>query len=340
MTPTSDGQPSPTSIRSRAEAYLRRSDGTRRLVDRGERAVAHAVAAVVPGHLMRNKRLFDIWERHGYYVVPAHFYEPLPDRRDVAAAVGTRSELVGVDLAPDRQLQLLAELRRWQSEYDAFPHTPAESEDGFYVGNSLFGSVDAEVLYALVRHLQPRRLFEIGSGFSTLVSARACRANEHASGRTCELVSFEPYPNDALLGGVDGLTRIERHRLQEIPLETFDRLEANDVLFIDSSHVVATGSDVCRELLEIVPRLAPGVVVHVHDIFLPGEYPRKWLEDSRYFWTEQYLLQAFLAFNDSFEILWAGQYMHLERPEALQEAFSSYDPVAGSPGSFWFRRAR
>jgi len=326
------------SIRARAEAHLRRSDSVRRFVDRTERAVAHVVAATVPSHLMKNKRLFDIWERHGYYVVPAHFYEPLPDRDDVAAALDARSELVGVDLAPERQLELLAQLRTWHDEYEALPRAEAESEDGFYVDNSLFGSVDAEVLYALVRHLQPRRLFEIGSGFSTLVSARACRANEQASGRACELVSFEPYPNEALLGSVDGLSRIERNRLQDVPLEAFLQLEANDILFIDSSHVVATGSDVCRELLEIVPRLAPGVVVHVHDVFLPGEYPRKWLQDDRYFWTEQYLLQAFLAFNDSFEVVWAGQYMHLEHPQALEDAFSSYDPVASSPGSFWFRR--
>ncbi len=340
MTPTSDGQPSPTSIRSRAEAYLRRSDGTRRLVDRGERAVAHAVAAVVPGHLMRNKRLFDIWERHGYYVVPAHFYEPLPDRRDVAAAVGTRSELVGVDLAPDRQLQLLAELRRWQSEYDAFPHTPAESEDGFYVGNSLFGSVDAEVLYALVRHLQPRRLFEIGSGFSTLVSARACRANEHASGRTCELVSFEPYPNDALLGGVDGLTRIERHRLQE----SLSRRSTGSRPTTCCSSTRVMSSRLAVTCAASSSRSCPGSRRASSSTSTTSSCRASTREsgsrDSRYFWTEQYLLQAFLAFNDSFEILWAGQYMHLERPEALQEAFSSYDPVAGSPGSFWFRRAR
>ena len=325
---------------ARAQARLRQSDELRRAVYRLERGTARALAALLPPQLMRSKRVFDVWERRGYHVLPAHFYEPVPDRGDVARALGSRSELVGVELAPERQLELLEELRGWKAEYDALPREPDESSDGFFVENTLFGTVDAELLYALVRRHKPRRIFEIGSGFSTLVSARAARANEEETGVVCELVAFEPYPGELLRGGVGGLTRIEEHRLQDVPLETFAELGEGDVLFIDSSHVVATGSDVCRELLEIVPRLAVGVLVHVHDVFLPGEYPRKWLEEDHYFWTEQYLLQAFLAFNDSFEVVWAGHFMHLEHPEALRSAFASYEPNRASPGSFWFRRVR
>jgi predicted O-methyltransferase YrrM len=305
-----------------------------------ERAAARSAARLLPRHLMRNKQLFDVWERRGYHVVPAHFYEPLPDRGDVERALGTRTALTGLDLAPDRQLALLEELRAWQAEYDALPQTAAESDDGFHLDNRLFGSVDAEVLYALIRKYRPARVFEIGSGYSTLVAARACRANEAETGVAAELVAHEPYPPERLRQGVAGLTRIEELRLQDVPLETFSQLQAGDVLFIDSSHVVATGSDVCQELLEIVPRLAAGVLVHVHDVFLPAEYPRKWLQEDRYFWTEQYLLQAFLAFNESFEVLWAGHYMHLEHPEELRAAFASYRRRPGSPGSFWFRRVR
>jgi predicted O-methyltransferase YrrM len=288
--------------------------------------------------MMKNKRLFDVWEGRGYHVLPVHFYEPLPDRADVERALASRSALVGVDLAPARQLDLLEELAQWKGEYDALPRTAAESPDGFYLDNTLFGSVDAEVLYSVIRKLRPKRIFEIGSGFSTLVSARACRANEAETGEPVELIAFEPYPSELLRGAIDGLTRIEERRLQDVPLDAFSALESGDILFIDSSHVVATGSDVCVELLEIVPRLAPGVVVHVHDVFLPAEYPRKWLEEDRYFWTEQYLLHAFLAYNDSFEVLWAGQFMHLEHPGAMRRAFASYERRPASPGSFWFRR--
>jgi len=335
-----DGAHARAGLRARVQAKLRESEELRRSVYRLERLTGQALAALLPSQLMRSKRLFDIWERRGYHVLPVHFYEPVPDHSDLARSIGSRSELVGVDLAPERHLELLEELRAWKEEYDALPRRPGEGDDGFYVENTLFGAVDAEMLYALVRKHQPRRIFEIGSGFSTLVSARAVRANEEQTGVQCELVAFEPYPGELLRRGVPGLTRIEDHRLQDVPLETFAELQDGDVLFIDSSHVVATGSDVCRELLEIVPRLAAGVLVHVHDVFLPAEYPRKWLEEDHYFWTEQYLLQAFLAFNESFEVLWAGQYMHLEHPDALRRAFASYEVERASPGSFWFRRVR
>ena len=339
MQPDGDAHAQP-GLRARVQGRLRESDELRRAVYGLERGMARALAGLLPAPLMRSKRVFDVWERRGYHVLPAHFYEPVPDRADVTRAIGSRSELVGVDLAPGRQLELLQELRTWKDEYDALPREAGESDDGFYVENTLFGTVDAELLYGLVRRQKPRRIFEIGSGFSTLVSARAARANEEETGSPCELVAFEPYPGELLRRGVPGLTRIEEHRLQDVPLETFAELAEGDVLFIDSSHVVATGSDVCREVLEIVPRVAPGVLVHVHDVFLPAEYPRKWLEEDHYFWTEQYLLQAFLAFNDSFEVVWAGHYMHLAHPDALRAAFASYEPERASPGSFWFRRVR
>jgi predicted O-methyltransferase YrrM len=302
-----------------------------------ERFVARVIAALLPASLMRDKRLFDIWEAHGYHVLPAHFYEPVPAKTDIERVVGARSTLPGLDLVPDRQLALLDQLRLWRHEYDALPRTADESDDGFYLDNNFFGSVDAEVLYALIRTVRPARVFEIGSGFSTSISARACRANLIDTGHPCELVAIEPYPAEAL-ADVEGLSRLLRERVQDVPLELFAELEAGDILFIDSSHAVVTGGDVCWELLEIVPRIAPGVFVHVHDVFLPAEYPQKWLKEDHYFWTEQYLLQALLAFNLAYEVVWAGHFMHLEHPEALRGAFASYRRTPAAPGSFWFRR--
>jgi len=119
----------------------------------------------------------------------------------------------------------------------------------------------------------------------------------------------------------------------------FGKLKENDILFIDSSHVLKIGSDVQYEYLDILPRLSKGVIVHVHDIFLPAEYPKEWVLKDYIFWTEQYLLQAFLAFNDSFEVLWAGHYMHLKYPNKLEDAFS-YKRDERLPGSFWMRKIK
>ena len=145
---------------------------------------------------------------------------------------------------------------------------------------------------------------------------------ERGAGRhRLELVAFEPYPSEVRRAGFPGLTRLEPVKAQDIPRSEFARLEAGDILFIDSSHVLKVGSDVQVEILEILPRLKPGVVVHFHYIFLPAEYPKAWIQEHHRFWTEQYALQAFLTFNDRFEVLWGGSFMHLKHPDRLREAF-------------------
>src|SRR5262249_46442361 len=112
----------------------------------------------------------------------------------------------------------------------------------------------------------------------------------------------------------------------------------NDILFIDSSHVFRVDSDVRFLFLEVLPRLNPGVLIHIHDIFLPYDYPRDWIVKEHRFWNEQYLLHAFLLFNRAFEVLWAGSYMHTRHSDKLKRAFASYDPASVWPGSFWMRR--
>jgi hypothetical protein len=155
------------------------------------------------------------------------------------------------------------------------------------------------------------------------------------SSYSCEYVVVDPFPSRAIRR-LPGIACIAK-RVEQMPLETFTELGSGDILFIDSTHVLKLGSDVQFEYLEILPRLRPGVVVHVHDIFLPAEYPREWLYGGRY-WSEQYLLQAFLAFNSAFQVLWSGAVMHRHRPEALMAAFPSYDAASLGPGSFWMRR--
>lgn len=282
------------------------------------------------------RRGFEAFQRTGVHVLPVHFYVPIPDTRTLDESVWERrSELPGVDLDLDRQLSTLSTLAGYREGYEALPRAADETSAAheFYLDNGFYGAVDAEVLYAMIRHLEPDRVIEIGGGFSTRLAARAIRDGDV----DCDLTTVEPYPDDALRE-IPELSELVERPVEDVPLERFESLGPDDVLFIDSSHVLHVDSDVKYEFLEVLPRLADGVVVHVHDVFLPGEYPREWVMDYHLFWNEQYLLQAFLAFNDAFQPLWSGSHLHDRHPEALAEAFSSYDREMVPPHSFWMRK--
>jgi hypothetical protein len=284
------------------------------------------------------RRSFPVWQRVGLHVIPNHFYYPVPDTRKLRSSLWTDvDKLPGIVLNENRQLELLTEFAsRYRGEYEQFPREKSGT-DPLFLNNGLFEGVDAEVLYSMIRYFRPRRVFEIGSGFSTFVTTRAARKNE-MEGAPCDVHAFEPYPRIELRTGLPGLTELHACEVQDVPLSTFAALEANDILFIDSSHVLTIGSDVQYEFLQILPTLAPGVVVHVHDIFLPADYPREWVLKRNRFWNEQYVLQAFLTFNSEWEIIWAGHYMHMNHPERLKSAFRSYGPST-RPVSFWIRRS-
>ena len=275
----------------------------------------------------------------GYCSSPAAYARKLPD--DVWASP---SVMPGVELNESAQLALLSEFSsRFKREYDAIPFERPASPLQYYTDNGMFEGVDGEILYCMVRHFRPRVMVEIGSGNSTLLSLQALRRNaDEEGGRVCEFIAIEPHPSSVLTAGVPGISRLIVNDVQQVPLDMFNRLERNDILFIDSSHELRIGSDVRYEYLEVLPRLQAGVVIHAHDIFSPAEYHKTWVKsDWRYlFWTEQYLLQAFLAFNDSFEVLWGSSFMHLNHPDRLHEAFESYRRMNRWPGSFWFRKIR
>jgi hypothetical protein len=155
----------------------------------------------------------------------------------------------------------------------------------------------------------------------------------------CELVAIDPHPNETLKAGFPGLARLAPVKVQDLPLQEFNKLAKNDILFIDSSHVVRIGNDVTFLYLDVIPRLNEGVIVHSHDIFLPAEVRKDTIMKDHLFCNEQYLLQAFLAFNEHFEVLWAAHYMHLKYPNKLEKAFNSYKRDC-EPTSFWTRRKR
>jgi hypothetical protein len=289
------------------------------------------------------KKLFTLWEKLGFHITRNHFYEPIPDTRMLKDDLWEKqSELVGININEESQINLLSVFSsKFKEEYESFPRSETSIPFQYYVNNSAFSSVDGEIYYCMIRHFKPKKIFEIGAGYSTYLAAHAILKNkEEDNAYECELVAIDPYPNDVLKNGFPGLSKLIPKRVQDIPLSEFKKLLENDILFIDSTHVLKIGSDVQYEYLEILPRLNKGVIVHVHDIFLPSEYPKEWVLKKYIFWNEQYLLQAFLTFNDSFEVLWAGSYMHLKHPDKLEEAFSSYKRDESWPGSFWMRRIK
>lgn len=287
-----------------------------------------------------NKDFYLFCESEGFHITPVHFYSPIPDSRDLDGELfSARSELKGIQINVGRQIALLESFTdNFRAEYSLIPRERTELRHRYYLTSGAFNSVDGEILYCMIRHFKPKRIYEIGSGFTTFLSAETLLRNTQADGSTGELHAFEPYPGEILRQGFPGLTRLVPEKVQDIPLHVFEALGENDILFIDSTHVLKAGSDVQYEYLEILPRLNKGVIIHIHDIFLPVEYPEHWLKNNRWFWNEQYLLHAFLLFNESFEVLWAGSYMHLNHPEKLATAFPSYDRDTVHPGSFWMRK--
>ena len=196
-----------------------------------------------------------------------------------------------------------------------------------------FPRLDAAAAYVLVRENAPARIVEVGCGHSTRFLARAVADSGHRT----SITAIDPGEGERLGGlPVEWL----RATVQAVGFVPFAALKTEDVLSIDSSHILKLGGDVQYEFLEILPRLKEGVLIHVHDIFLPAEYPKSWVLKDLAFYNEQYLLQAFLAFNHSFEVVWAGSFMHLRHADKLEAAFSSYKRNETWPGSFWIRKIR
>lgn len=278
------------------------------------------------------RRYFQLWEEHGFHITRNHFYSPLPDTRLLGEDTRRRvSELPGVDPNEAGQLRLLREVfPRFAGEYGRFPLEPTGDPAAFYFNNGQFGGVDALVLYCMVRHYRPTTIVEVGSGYSTRVASRAAVRNGATS-----IICIEPYP-EAIIPTLPAVDRLISSPVQEVDLGLFEALGPNDILFIDSTHVVRTGGDVPFLYLEVLPRLQPGVIVHLHDIFLPGDYPRNWLTEHHLFWNEQYLLHGFLLFNATFEVLFGNNYMRLRHGRELRAAFPGAPEI--EPGSFWMRR--
>jgi len=269
----------------------------------------------------------------GVFPIRNHFYEPQFDTSDLSVDLAAPRELPGVDLDIDGQLAALDELI-YADELEGLP-SDSEDELEFRLHNGLFEAGDAEFWYQMIRRHKPRRVFEIGSGHSTLMTAKALERNRSEdTDYACKHVSIEPYEMPWLERL--GIT-VLRQRVEDLETSFFDELEDGDFLFIDSSHVIRPGGDVLFEYLHLLPALRPGVIVHVHDIFTPRNYPDSWVRDEVRFWNEQYLLEAFLTHNASWKVVGSLNHLRHDHFDALRRV-CPYLTTDHEPGSFYLQR--
>jgi hypothetical protein len=273
------------------------------------------------------------------FVPSGHFYSPvinLDDTRIAESRIWPERPLVlGIDFNDLSHQYLLTEIfPKYLKDYDyVFSSEDRNQECEFYHNNPQFGWLDSKTLFVFLRMLKPRKMIEIGSGFSSLLTADV---NRRFLDRGLEFTCIEPYPPDFLLKDVSGINQLIRRKVENLPLSVFGSLERGDVLFVDSSHVSKTGNDVNYIYFEIIPRLQPGVVIHIHDIFLPSDYPKEWVLNEKRSWNEQYLVRALLMFTHTFEVVfgcwYAAYYAHAE---LVKKALGG--ELYGG-GSLWIRK--
>lgn len=275
------------------------------------------------------------------------YYSPIVDPSTLPADLWTKPvPTPGVTIDMDAQLAFIdTELTSYLAEFDPPVHDPGGTAR-YYLDNPYYGSIDAFLLYAMVRHYKPARVMELGSGFSTLVVAAASRMNSNDGSPFAHTV-FDPYAGDHGVAAA-ALTSVKRVSATQIPMAEFEALAPNDILFVDTTHTVRAAGDVNRLLLEVLPLLKPGVLIHIHDVFLPWEYPEIWLRTFRRNWSEQYLLQALLCENPRFEVKLACHAVARYAPERLRALIPAFQteslapPLNGThlvtPSAFWLRR--
>jgi hypothetical protein len=280
---------------------------------------------------------FRLAQAMNIHIVPAHFsISPIPRTEALPEATWSRQFGACRLLPLDAEAQM-RQLEGWADYVLEMADTPANSASaaGYYWENPAFGPLDAVTYHALIRAMRPRRILEVGGGFSTMVAARASVLN----GDT-HLACIDPFPSEALLHGLPGLAKLIVELVQTAPLSLFEELGPGDILFIDSTHISKTGSDVNHLLFEVMPRLRSGVLVHFHDIHLPWDYPKTLLLERGVYWNEQYVLLALLLGNPAIEIIRANRYLAHHCWESIGQRFTFLPPIVPNhirEVSFWIR---
>lgn len=276
-----------------------------------------------------------IFLKIGVLPIADHYYEPLFNPKHLRYSLKNERTLLGIDFNDQEQLEILSRFN-YNEELLTFPLNSSNKitrEYQYNVGSFLSG--DAEYLYNMIRLYNPKNIIEIGSGSSTLMAQNAIKKNNSViPNLICDHICIEPYEQKWLeeIG-----VKVIREKVENVGLDIFKKLNCNDILFIDSSHIIRPQGDVLFEYLEILPSLNKGVIIHIHDIFSPRDYLEEWFGDR--LWNEQYLLEAFLSFNKEFRIIGATNYLS----HKYNEQFSSKCPVFKvqknrEPGSFYIMK--
>jgi Methyltransferase domain len=283
-------------------------------------------------NLQAYPRINTALRRHGVFPIIDHFYEPMitTDRLSDLNAI---RNLPGIDLNIKGQLAVLEGL----SEDNSINILFAETGDpaAFKLNNGYFENGDADLWFRVIQHFKPARIIEIGSGHSTKVARLALAQNlRDDSAYRCAHICIDPFAPDWLeaLGPT-----VVREKVETLDVSVFAKLARSDILFIDSSHIIRPQGDVLFEYLEVLPSLAPGVIVHLHDIFTPRDYLADWVQNRHYFWNEQYLVEAFLTNNSGWEIILAGNMLAHEHCDLFRARCPSLDP-SNMPRSLYIRK--
>jgi predicted O-methyltransferase YrrM len=269
-------------------------------------------------------------EKNNIHIMRPHIYSPLPILSQLPNYIWDKEWNQGINWNENVGLELLEHLIKYSVEYKNL----TDSGQFDIVDQNEFKHLDSALYYALIRHFKPKKIIEVGAGSSTQIASLARMKN--ASG---EIIAIEHDPEEFLKNGSLASLSLIQKQVQEISVDVFKQLNENDILFIDSSHVCKIGSDVNYLFLEVMPQLKKGVLIHIHDVFLPLSYPRRWVEELDLFWNEQYILHAFLIGNREFEVLISNNYMVTKHPKKIARLFDQsnrYNGLAG--GSFWMRK--
>jgi len=270
--------------------------------------------------------------RFGIYPIQDHYYEPqFKYSKDFDAK---KKRNLHLDLGEANQLNALEALA-YREELAEIPlKNPELNERSYYYQNASFEEGDADLYYLMIRNKKPKKIIEIGSGFSTLVALKAIEKNR-SEGFITELTCIEPYE----FGWLEQLNNVTiiRKKVEELEPAFFSTLESGDFLFIDSSHIIRPENDVLHEYFEILPGLKPGVIIHIHDIFTPRHYTQSWLTEELRLWNEQYLLEAYLYHNTSYRILFSLNHLKNSYFETTRKVLKAINEKT-EPASFWIEK--
>ena len=244
-------------------------------------------------------KLFNLFQSLGFHIVGDHFYEIIPNTKEIDKKYHNEPRNLPflAEVFPNAEANMMSMLGKWGYEF-----YETSIKYGYKENNYYFSGVDAIALYCSIRDWKPKRIIEIGQGFSTSVFVSSLAKNYQETQLITEFISIDPY-NRFQFQEVEGVKFINIcDPLQNVSQETFLSLDESDLLFVDSSHVYKFGSDVEYLFEEIYPQIKPGVNIHIHDIFSPYHYPLSWYVKEKRFWNEQYYLEVFMRFNSQFNV--------------------------------------